>query len=93
MLGECVVETATDYDDMNTVDDKSTPFFFGHVAYFTAYGYDRLGRVVQKQSPGAELDPSHGDVMTSYTYNGSKTTIKVRAASVSGSGTCSGLAR
>ncbi len=76
-------QTVTSYDDMNTIAEQSTPFFSGSVPYFTAWNYDRLGRPTAKQSPGGELDPAHGDIVTTYAYNGSKTTIKVRASGVS----------
>jgi RHS repeat-associated protein len=80
-------ETVTDYDNFNTVADTSTPFFQGvAVPYFTAWNYDRLNRPTQKLAPGSELD-SHGDVLTTYTYSGNKTTIKVKASGVSS--TCS----
>ncbi|HET9034086.1 MAG TPA: RHS repeat-associated core domain-containing protein [Dokdonella sp.] len=84
------IETTTDYDAMGTVSMQSTPFKQGNgqTPYLTAWNYDALNRPTQKNAPGAELDQSNGNVVTSYAYNGSKTTIKVRAASVSSTSTC-----
>ncbi|MEO5624722.1 MAG: RHS repeat-associated core domain-containing protein, partial [Dokdonella sp.] len=81
------VETVTDYDNMGTVAQQSTPFYLGNVPYFTAWSHDRLNRPTQKLAPGAELDSAHGDVVTTYAYTGTKATIKVRGANVSS--TCS----
>lgn len=82
------IETVTDYDGMNTVAQQSTPFFVNGVPYFTGFTYDRVNRPTLKLSPGAEADPTNGDVVTSYTYTGSKTAIKVRGANVNTGTSC-----
>lgn len=77
------VERVTDYDDMGTVAQQSTPFFVGSGnVYFTGWNYDRLNRPTLKTSQVSELDSVHGDVDTSYSYAGNKTSIKVRGALV-----------
>lgn len=83
-----MVQTLTEYDIMGTVKRISTPHYAGGAAWWTTFdSYDRLNRVKQKTSPGAEADPAHGDVRTTYTYTGTRTAIKVRGTGVSA--TCS----
>jgi len=78
-----LIQTLTEYDVMGTVTRTSAPHYAGSQAYWTTFDqYDRLGRVRQKTAPGAELDPAHGDVRTTYAYSGLKTTIQVRATGV-----------
>jgi len=83
------VQSVSDFDDMNTVFQQSTPFLFGQVPSCTDADlrctqttYDRMSRPALKKSPGAELDPLHGNVRTTYTYSGNTTTIKVRSTGV-----------
>jgi len=84
------VGTVTEYDDMNTVANQSTPYYIGDVPYLTALTYDALSRPTKKQAPGAEMDPAHGDVVTDYTYNGTKTSIKVHSFSIPTGSACTG---
>ncbi len=86
------VGTVTEYDDMNTVANQSTPYYIGDVPYLTALEYDQLSRPTKKQAPGAEMDPVHGDVITNYTYNGTKTSIKVHSLSIPTGSACTGSA-
>jgi RHS repeat-associated protein len=86
-FGGDFVETTTDFDAMGTTAFQSTPFYQGSVPDLTAWSYDALGRPTLKNAPGAELDPTNGNILTTYSYNGSKTTIKVRGVNVSA--TCS----
>ena len=74
----------SEYDDMNTVVFQSAPFHAGDTVYLTGWNYDVLSRPTQKVvSGGIDMDPTHGDVVTTYGYDGHKTAIKVRAQNVS----------
>jgi YD repeat-containing protein len=85
--GTLVLGTS-EYDDMSTVVFQSAPFHAGDTVYLTGWNYDVLSRPTQKVvSGGAEMDPTHGDVITTYGYDGRKTIVKVRGASTSA--TCS----
>ncbi|UXI67952.1 polymorphic toxin-type HINT domain-containing protein [Tahibacter amnicola] len=78
-----LIQTHTAYDDMGKVSAQSTPYMDGGVPYETLTMYDRLGRPTTKVGPGAELDPTHGNVVTEYFYSSRTTRIVVHAASVS----------
>lgn len=83
-FGSTFVASFTEYDVDGNKSFESTPYFVGSApAGLTGWSYDRLHRPVEKVSPGSELDPSHGDVVTTYSYLGNKTTIKVRGRYVS----------
>lgn len=79
------IQTRTEYDSLGLPERTSAPHFAGTTPYWTTFNdYDRLGRVMQKTSPGADII----NVITNYTYTGTETKIKVRAANVSGTGNC-----
>jgi hypothetical protein len=77
------VETLTDYDDMGTVSEKFTPFYAGSAQYFTSWSYDALGRPTVKIASASDMDSTHGNFTTGYTYSGRTTNIVAHAASVS----------
>ncbi|MGB8376879.1 MAG: RHS repeat-associated core domain-containing protein [Rhodanobacteraceae bacterium] len=77
------IEALKDYDVDGSLADQSVPFFSGGAQYQTTFDYDRLGRPVMKSAPAAQMDPVHGNVITTYGYTGAETRIKVRAAGVS----------
>ena len=80
--------TLTHYDDVGTVSEQFSPYSIGtSPTYFTSFVYDALNRPTVKIAPGAEPDPTHGDVETDYTYNGRQTSIKTYAKNVSTAGT------
>lgn len=73
------VHTDTTYDPLGTVRTSAQPYFQGGTRYATVYYYDSLNRVVRKNSPGSDLNPTQGTQQTNYTYSGSTTTISVIA--------------
>jgi RHS repeat-associated protein len=79
------IQTLTEYDSLGLPKRTSVPHFAGSTPYWTTFNsYDRLGRVTQKTAPGADII----NVITNYTYTGTETKIKVRAANLSGTGNC-----
>ncbi|HNV08733.1 MAG TPA: RHS repeat-associated core domain-containing protein [Dokdonella sp.] len=81
--GDDFIETDTEYDALGTVAMQSGPFYQSEGnGGLTSWTYDALNRPLTKQSPGGELDPANGDVMTTYTYVGSTTNINVRGVHV-----------
>lgn len=88
-FGGTFIQKRTEYDTAGTLKRESTPHFAGDTSYWTTYDtYDVLSRVVRKTSPGAEMDPLHGNVLTKYTYAGTKTSIRVQGTAISESGAC-----
>lgn len=69
------IETLTDYDDVGSVLDESTPVYLGNTAYFTMYSYDALNRPTEKLVQASDMDSTDGDFETDYTYSGRKTTV------------------
>ncbi len=81
------IVTDTSYTALGAVLRQSAPFFINApAAYGTQYTYDRLGRMKSKYGMGAELDATHGDVYTTYTYVGNRTEINVRPTAVNCTG-------
>lgn len=79
------VASLTDYDSMGAISLQSIPFIAAKPTSSPSFatrfsGFDRLGRVGVKTSPGAEIDPTHGDVITEYSYIGNRTDVTVRAS-------------
>ena len=58
------------YDAQGRLAQASEPFFDGGTAYWTTSAYDRMGRTTQKSGQGAEMDAAHGNMLTTYTYDG-----------------------
>ena len=73
------IANLTDYDDLGTTLDQSTPYLLGDTPFFTGLTYDALNRPTKKIAPGSEMDPTHGDIQTDYTYSGRQTTLIVHA--------------
>lgn len=83
------IQKRIEYDTAGTVSRESVPHFAGGTAYWTTYdSYDTLSRVARKTSPGSEMDPTNGNVLTKYTYEGTKTAIRVQGATINESGPC-----
>ncbi|HJU40748.1 MAG TPA: RHS repeat-associated core domain-containing protein [Tahibacter sp.] len=78
------VASTTDYDVMGMATNQSAPFKLtgaqATTSYETVSTYDRLGRVKTRTTPGNELDPANGNVVSDYTYAGNRTTVRVRTA-------------
>ncbi|MBS0438997.1 MAG: hypothetical protein JSS33_06275, partial [Proteobacteria bacterium] len=84
------IANLTDYDDMGTAADTSTPYFIGNTPFLIGLTYDALNRPTKKIAPGSEMDPTHGDVQTDYTYAGNTTALTVHGTNVipNANGTC-----
>jgi len=85
------IETLTLYDNMNMVSEKFSPFYAGGATYFTSWTYDSLNRPTVKIASASDMDPTHGDFVTNYTYNGKTTNIIAHGSRVTCPGTSSNL--
>lgn len=73
-----VVETR--YNARGLVTQQSEPARSGATQYWTTYsGFDVLGRPTQRQQPRSEAADGGGDLITTYTYQGRRTQIVVKA--------------
>ncbi|SFN01061.1 SpvB/TcaC N-terminal domain-containing protein [Dokdonella immobilis] len=80
------VETFTEYEAMGTVYQQSAPFYrLDGNGSLTAWTYDPLGRPLTKRVYVGDLGASSGDVLTTYAYEGNKTSINVRVVGFTGS--------
>ena len=83
------IQNRIEYDTVGTIARASTPHFAGGTAHWTTHdSYDTLSRVVRKTSPATEMDAVNGDVLTKYTYEGTKTTIRVQGTAINESAAC-----
>lgn len=74
-----MTQTLTEYDAAGALKRTSAPHYPIDPPYWTTFDqYDRLGRLLQKTAPAAELDASAGDVRTTYVYSDTSAAIKVR---------------
>ncbi len=71
------VNVVTKYHNTGSVESTSAPHFDGETPLLTQYTYDRSARVLSKQQPMAELDPAHGDVISTYAYTGLRSDVSV----------------
>lgn len=71
------VNGVTKFDSMGSVESTSAPYFDGETPLLTQYTYDRSARVLSKRQPMAELDPIHGDVISTYSYTGLRSDVSV----------------
>ncbi len=71
----------TEYDYYGTMTRQSQPHFAGDSVYWTTMnGYDRSNRLLSKTAPAAEMDPTHGDLTTTYSYVGNRVDIAVKGS-------------
>lgn len=69
--------TASQYNAKGQVAAQSQPYRAGDTVYWTRFlAYDVLGRLLQKSVPQNNHD-GRGDLVTTYTYSGRQTAIKV----------------
>jgi len=67
---------STVYNARGQVDQQSGPYKAGETTYWTTFGYDLIGRMTSKSAPQANHD-GRGDRLTTYTYSGRQTQIRV----------------
>jgi YD repeat-containing protein len=86
------IETITLYDALGTASEKFAPVYVGNSPlYFTSWNYDALSRPIVKTSSANDMDPIHGNFVTSYSYAGRTTTITAHGSNVTCPGTSSNL--
>ena len=93
------IASETSYDEMGAVAETTAPFEVESdpetevEVYLTGWDYDALGRATEKLE---HRDPTQGNIQTTYTYSGNKTSIEVKKyglSSCSGTNLCMVMSR
>jgi len=85
--------SATEYDAVGRVSAEAEPHRWGEVIHWTRFPtYDVLGRPLRKLAPQANHD-GRGDRVTTYTYSGRQTRIRVCGSADPDSTRCLNMSR